>query len=113
MAGLKVKAAGLVEMVVAMLILSISLSAAAITFIHFTDRSKIIQKEKIENELQVLENKILADSLFPENRKYYESEILGIQITKLQDVDSVLLVELQYKDSLETEISLKFIYAKD
>ncbi len=114
MAGLKVRAAGLVEMVVAMLILSISLSAAAITFIHYADRSRIIQKERIDDKLNLLEIKILSDSLFPENKDSYESETLQIQTQKMQSLDSLFLVELKYQDSvLKNEISLKFIYAKD
>ncbi|MEQ8358197.1 MAG: type II secretion system protein [Cytophagales bacterium] len=112
MARLKIKSATLVEIVIAMLILSISLSAAAITFSNYFSIMNINQQEK--SILQKVQKEIEKDTDFPKNLNKYEAQNIDISYRSFRNKDSVLLVKLSYFDSATQILTQKyFVYVKD
>lgn len=114
MAGIKTKAASLVEIIIAMLILSISLSAAALVFMHFTDSKKFQVKESAEHQIVVITRKIRADSLFPESIQAHDYPNTKISVCASEFSDSIVKVKLIYIDTINVfKIQRTFFHAKN
>jgi Tfp pilus assembly protein PilV len=114
MAELKIKAASLVEIIIAMLILSISLTAAALVFSHFANTAEIGRRDKIDAQIYELIQAIKMDSLFPENIQPYKYPNFEIRTSASEFSDSIVKVELIYTDSINApEIKKSFYHAKN
>lgn len=111
---LKIKASSLVETLIALVILSISLSAIGLIFSHFIALSSKEKEFSSKVELITLEKRIQGDKNFVDSYKDYESEYLKVKLVPFNDKDSISVVELISTDSTGNFIGEhKFVYVKN